>query len=148
MSLWRQIRHGLKVLRDRPAADRDVDAEAGHYFGELAASYEAKGLSPDEARRAARMEMGTALSLREEVRDSGWEDWAAQIFDDYRYAARRLRRSPGFAAAAILTLALGIGATAAIFAVTDGVLLKPLPYPNAERVVALWHTAPGINLKI
>lgn len=147
MSLWRQIRHGVKVLTRRAAADREVDEEVGHYCDELAASFEAKGLSPDEAKRSARMETGSALALREKLRDAVWENRVAGILDDCRHAARRLRRSPGFAVAAILTLALGIGATAAIFSVTDAVLLKPLPYPHAERLVALWHTAPGINLK-
>ncbi len=66
---------------------------------------------------------------------------------DLRYAARRLRANPGFSAVAVLTLSLGIGAAAAIFSVIDGVLLKPLPYPHAEQLVALTHTAPGIHIE-
>ncbi len=64
-----------------------------------------------------------------------------------RQVTRRLGRSPGFAAIAVLTLAIGIGATAAIFAVADGVILKPLPYPDPDRLVGIWHTAPGVGIK-
>lgn len=147
MSLWRHMRHGFRVLTCRASSDSEVDEEVSSYLQELTASLEAQGLSPGEARRAARLRIGSTLSVREELRDAGWENSVTRVLDDFRYAARRLRRSPGFAFAATLTLALGIGATAAIFAVADGVLLKPLPYPHADRLVALWHTAPGINLK-
>ena len=68
------------------------------------------------------------------------------LFADLRYATRRLCHKPGFAAASLLTLALGIGATCAIFSVINGVLLKPLPYPRSEQIVALRHTAPGIHI--
>ncbi|MFN0102484.1 MAG: ADOP family duplicated permease [Bryobacteraceae bacterium] len=147
MSLWRQIRQGLRVLTNRAAADRDVDDEAGHYFEESAAAFEAKGLSAGDARRAARMEVGNPTVIREQVREHGWENRIAAAFDDVRHAARRLSRNPGFSAAAILTLALGIGATATIFSVIDGVLLRPLPYTDSRQLIALWHTAPGANLK-
>src|SRR6185369_13652190 len=63
-----------------------------------------------------------------------------------RQSLRRLARAPLFTAISLLTLALGIGANTAIFSVIEGVLLKPLPYPHPERLVALWHTAPGVNL--
>ncbi|MEO8368910.1 MAG: ABC transporter permease [Candidatus Solibacter sp.] len=146
MSLFRKLRHGIRVLTNRPAADRALDDEVEHYFDELAASYEAKGLSPAAAKREAGIQRGSALALRDEVRDAGWENWVSGMIDDCRYALRRMRRSPGFTCTAVLTLGLGIGATAAIFTVTDGVLLKPLSFPHAERLVALMHTAPGINL--
>ena len=68
------------------------------------------------------------------------------FFDDLRYAVRRLLHRPGFTAVSVLTLALGIGSTTAIFSVINGVLLKPLPYPNSEQLVSLMHTAPGINI--
>src|SRR5258707_431603 len=106
----------------------------------------ASGLSPREARRRVRLELGTAVNLREDLRAYGWENAAAGIFLDLRHAGRRLRAAPGFTAIALLTLALGIGATTAIFSVVEGILLKPLPYPRSEQLVALWHTAPGIHL--
>src|SRR6187549_1617851 len=111
MSLWRQIKFGVRTLTNRAAADRDIDDEARHYMDEAAAAFEAQGMSPAEARRAARMEMGTSAGVREQVRDQGWENRVASAIDVMRQAARRLARNPAFSATAILTLGLGIGAT-------------------------------------
>ncbi|MDX2154420.1 MAG: ABC transporter permease [Bryobacteraceae bacterium] len=147
MSLWRQLRHGVRTLLWRSRADGELDEEARHFAEEAAAAHEARGMGKEEARRMARLEMGSALQIREEVREAGWESGLTGFLDDLRYGARRLVRSPGFTAAGIITLALGIGATSALFAVVYTVLLRPLPYPHAERVVALVHTAPGANLK-
>ena len=146
MSLWRQFSHGVRVLRNRRSADQEVDDEVRHYLEESTAALVARGLSPDDARRAARLELGSATAVREQVRDYGWENVVDALFADLRYAVRRLRQKPGFAIAAMLTVALGIGATSAIFSVINGVLLKPLPYPQSEQIVALRHTAPGIHI--
>lgn len=147
MSLWRQLRRGLRALCNRSAADEEIADEVRHYLDESAAAFAAKGLSAEEARRAARMEMGTAAGVAEQVRDYGWENRIDALFSGLRYAVRRLRGNPGFTAVSVLTLALGIGASTAIFTVLDGVLLKPLPYPHAERIVALLYTAPGIDIQ-
>jgi predicted permease len=146
MSLWRQVSRGLRVLRNRNAADESIADEVSHYLEESTAALMAKGLSPEEARRTARMDMGSALQVREQVRDYGWENRAGAVVSGLRFGARRLWRNPGFTAVSMLTLALGIGASTAMFSVIDGVLLKPLPYPHAERIVALLHTAPGIHI--
>ncbi len=147
MSIWRQLTHGLRALAKPAAADRDVTDEVQHYLEQAAAALAARGLTPEEALRAARVELGSAAAIRDEVRGYGWENALGTFYSDVRYAARRLRRSPGFAAVGILTLALGIGSNTAIFSVIRGVLLKPLPYPQPERLVALWNTAPGVSIK-
>jgi predicted permease len=137
----------LRVLLRRASADRELSDEIEHFQQELRATHVAQGLPPAEAARRARHFVGTELALREEVRGAAWESRFTSLLDDIRYAARRLGRSPGFTIAATLTLALGIGASAALFTVIDAVLLKPLPFPHADRVVSLMHSAPGINLR-
>ena len=137
MSLWRQLARGLRALGNRPGADRDVADEVQHYLEEATAAHAARGLSPGEARRAARLEVGGALNVREEVRGYGWENAVETVVADLRYAARRLRHSPGFTIVAVLTLALGIGATTAIFSAVDPVLFEPLPYPDAGRLAQI-----------
>ena len=135
MSLWRQWTRGLHVLLRRRDADRDLDDEVRHYLDEAAAALVARGLPPEQARRAARLELGSETAVRDEVRASGWEDVVGTSLADLRLAARRLRREPGFTAVAVLTLALGIGASTAIFSAVHPILFAPLPYPRPERVI-------------
>jgi len=141
MSLWRHATHGLRSLLNRPAADRDVADEVEHYFDEAAASLESSGVSPEEARRAVRVQFGQVRGVHEQVRAYGWENVVDAIGAEMRFGARQLYRRPAFACAAILTFALGIGATTAIFSVVYSVLIKPLPYPNADELVRIRHTS-------
>jgi len=142
VSLWRQFTCGLRVLGNRKAADRDTADEVNHYLEEATAAFVARGLSPDEARRAARLELGSTTAVREQVRGYGWENRIHILFADLRYAARILTGNPGFTAVSMLTLALGIGASTAIFSVVDAVLLRALPYPNPQKIVRVWEQAP------
>jgi predicted permease len=137
MSLWRQLTRGVRALANPGAADAEADEEARHYVEAAEAASMARGLSPAEARRAAHLEIGSVMAVREEVRSSGWEHTVATAIGDIRYGARRLRRSPGFAAVGIVTLAVGIGATTAIFSAVDAILFEPLPYPGPERIAAI-----------
>ncbi len=140
MSLWRQLTRGLRVLTRREAADRDLADEVRHYLEEAAAAHMAAGLTPDAARRAAQLEIGNTTVVRDEVRGYGWERGLGDTAADLRYAFRRLRQSPGFTAVAVLTLALGVGATTAIFGALYPILIQPLPYPAASRIAMLVET--------
>jgi predicted permease len=141
MSFWRQVTRGLRSLLNRSAADRDIADEVEHYFDEAAESFQATGLSLEEARRAVRLEFGHARRIQERVRAYGWEHVVDTVGADLRYGARQLYRRPAFALAAVLTLALGIGATTAIFSVVYSVLIKPLPYPNADELVRVRYSS-------
>jgi putative ABC transport system permease protein len=136
---WRAMTQGMRVLLRRDAADAELSEELRDYVARATAEGVAQGLSPEAAQRAALIETGSATSVQDHVRGSGWENAAAQFAADVRYGARQLLRNPGFAIVAVLTLALGIGATTAIFSAVNPVLFEPLPYPQAERVVMVWE---------
>ena len=138
--LWRQLVRGLRALVDRPGTDRDVADEVQDYLEQAAAAHRARGLSPDAALRAARLELGNVTGVRERVRDYGWENLPASLLADLRYAARRLRLAPGFTSVTVLTLALGLGATTAIFSAVHPILFASLPYPDAGRITAIVET--------
>ncbi|HYC32304.1 MAG TPA: ABC transporter permease [Gemmatimonadales bacterium] len=135
---FRAALRGLRALRHPDEADRDADDEIRHYHDQAVAAHLARGLSPEAAHRAARLELGSLTATREEVRSFGWEHALEALVADLRYAARRLRSRPGFTVATALTLGLGIGAATAIFGAVHPILLQPLPYPDPERVVMLW----------
>ena len=105
----------------------------------------AEGLSPDEATTAARRAFGSVTLSTERFYESHrWYVWD-QLTQDLRHAVRTLRAAPAFAAAAILTIAVGIGATTAIFSVVEATLLRPLPYPDPDRLVSVVDDLPGVG---
>jgi len=143
MSLWRQLTHGLRRLMRPAAADQDIADEVDHYLEEAVAALLAQGVPPAEARRMVRLELGTAGSVGEEARSYGWEQTVGVFLSDLRHAARQLRNSPGFTVVIAATLALGIGATTAIFSAVNPILFEPLPYPQAASVVMISDFGPG-----
>jgi predicted permease len=104
----------------------------------------ARGMSAGEARRAAHRKLGNTVRIREEIHHMNTIAFVDSCGRDLRLACRSMRRRPGFTLAVVVTLALGIGANTAIFAVVDGVLIKPLPYPDADQLVSIKHEAPGL----
>jgi predicted permease len=138
MSLWRQLTRGLSVLTNRSGADREIDEEVQHYVEEATDGYIDKGLSPDEARRRARREIGSTTMVREQVRDYGWESLVGTLLSDARFAGRMLRKSPVFTIVVVFVISLGSGAVTTIFSGMNALLLRPLPgVVGEERLVSL-----------
>ena len=119
--------------RDRLAAE--LDAELGAYFESSVEQHVRSGLSREHAIRAARRELGSAAAVKDRVRDVGWESLAESVWLDARYGSRSLVRTPAFTATVVLTLALAIGVTTAIFSLLDAIMLKPLPVRDPDRLV-------------
>ena len=141
MSPWRPIVRGIRALLQPSAADRETDEELRTFLEHAEAERVATGVPSTDARRALRLEYGSSLALREEVRASGWEHIVGTIAGDVRYAIRGLRDNAGFTMVVVATLALGVGATTAIFSAVKPVLFESLPYPSGDRIAAIWDRA-------
>src|SRR5262245_49018549 len=131
-SLWRN-------LFRRARAERELDDELRGYVEMLAEEKQARGMSAEEAGRAARVEAGGVEQVKERVREAWTGAFLGTLARDVRYGARTLARNRAFTAAVVLALALGIGATTAVFSVVDAVLLRPLPYRDPARLVVMLH---------
>jgi putative ABC transport system permease protein len=129
----------------RQQADADLRHELESYLEITTNEYFARGMNPDAARAAAHRKLGNSTLIREEIYLMNTIPLLESLSTALRYWFRTLRREPMFTAAATLTLALGIGATTAIFSVVNGVLIKPLPYPSADQLLSVSHFAPGMG---
>ena len=147
MSLWRQLTHGLRGLL-QTEKNQELGEEIQHYFEEATAVWKSRGLSAEDAKRAARLELGNMTVAQEQVCSDGWENVIRTFSSDIRFAGRQLRNHPGFTIVGILTLALGIGASTAIFSAVNPILFEPLPYPQPSRILMIWSTFQGARSEV
>src|ERR1700729_2361709 len=135
----------LKNLATRRGADQRLQEEIAEHLAIQTDENLRAGMSLAEARRQAALKLGAAHAIREQHNAEQSLPLAENLLLDIRYAFRMLHRSPGFALIAIATMALGVGATTAIYSVIDATLLHPLPYPHPNEVVRIEANLPGVG---
>lgn len=139
MNILRSTFHRLRNLFHKSQLDRELNDELASHLQFHIEDNIRKGMSPAEARRDALLALGGLEQTKELVRDQQTLPFLESLLQDLRFASSLLRKSPGFTAVAVLTLAIGIGGTAAIFGAINPILFESLPYPHANRIMAIWE---------
>ncbi len=142
MPLHVKVRSLLRNLFLSRRVQGDLDQEVHSHLEMLIAENIRAGMPPHQAQRAARIELGGIEQVKEQVREQRLGNWLQSVLSDCRYGFRQLRKNPGATAVMVFTLALAIGAATAIFSVVYGVLLRPLPYTDANRLMAIFEVSP------
>ena len=132
----------LRAVFDKQRTERELNDEIRLHIEMETEQNVRRGMNPAEARRRAMIAFGGVEVIKEVHRDGRGSRWAEELGADVRYAFRTLRRSPGLTTAAVITLALGVGANTAIFSVVNAVILRPLPFPDSGRLMMLSEENP------
>lgn len=132
----------LRFFGPKAVVDREIDRELDFHIEELTRQYVANGMSADDARRQARLEFGGKEQMAEQLREVHQLPILESALANLKFAWRMMRKRPGFSAAIILTLTLGIGANSAVFSAIDAVLLRPLPFPHGDELVMIRQFTP------
>jgi len=148
---WRRL---LRLPLGARSIQRDVDDELAFHLAMREEKLRRLGLPADAARAEAHDRFGDTSAVRDEcltidrqyAREVRLMEWLESLWSDFQYALRTFRRMPTFTAVAVITLALGIGATTAMFTLVNGILLRPLPYPDSDRIVRVIQSYPEIGL--
>ena len=136
--MLRSLLYGLRRLTHGAEADQELNEEVEQYIAAAAAEYVRRGWGVEAAARQARIDFGGAAQAKEAVREYGWDGVLFALWRDLVFGARGLRRNPAFTTIALVTLALGIGANAAMFSVVNTVVLRPLPYREPKKLALVW----------
>ncbi len=141
----RTIAEGLKSLFRGRQLNHEMDEELQSYLDAAVEDKVRRGMNREEALREARAEMGSVDAVKQRVWAVGWESAIENLWRDLSFSARLLRKSPGFTAVAVLTLAIGIGANTAVFSLINALLLRSLPVPHAEELAVIGYERTNVD---
>jgi len=140
MGLFRSTRDGIRALRDKRSRNREINEEVESFLGESINEKMRRGMSPEDAIRAARAEIGSPESVRTKVWHAGWESKADTLWRDLTYTLRRLSRTPDLVFVVLLSIGLGIAANATIFSIVSKFILSPAPVGDPATLLTIYRT--------